>query len=67
MPIEPMWSAAKIAAYMGVNVQTVYRWMWEGLLPTMKVGNTRRAKQSDVQRLVNKRQADMERGIVDSD
>lgn len=53
-PIEVMWSPAKVAAYMGINVETVYRMVRDGRLPnTVKLGGVLRIPQSDVQNAVN--------------
>ena len=66
-PIEPMWSAARIATYMSVDVQTVYRWMWNGRIKSVKVGNVRRVPQSEVQRLVNESRGKLEEKALQED
>lgn len=57
-PIEVMWSAAKVASYIGVNTLTIYRWIKEGQIHDFrKMGRTIRIPQSEVQRLMNAQKA----------
>jgi excisionase family DNA binding protein len=65
-PIEPMWSPGRIADYMGVDVQTVRRWIWAGKMTSVKVGNVRRVPQSEVHRLVNGQRAKLEKKALEN-
>lgn len=62
-PVEVMWSPAKVAAYMGLNVETVYRMLKRGdIQNAVRLGGAIRIPQSEVQRLVNEKRIDIAEG-----
>lgn len=42
---------SEAAAYLRVHYETVRRWCRDGLLPTTRVGHTRRVRRQDLDRL----------------
>ena len=54
--LEPLWSVADVAEYLGVPVKTLYQWryMREGP-PALRVGRHVRYRRRDVERWVEER------------
>lgn len=51
VPIEPLWTAVDLAAYLGIPVKTLYQWRWRGDGPPVrKIGRHLRYDPADVRR-----------------
>jgi predicted DNA-binding transcriptional regulator AlpA len=49
--VEPLWTAADLAHYLGIPVKTLYQWKWRGEGPPFrKVGRHLRYDPADVRR-----------------
>lgn len=46
----------QVAEFFGVNRSTVYRWEKQGLLKSVKIGNMKRFKATDVKAFADQRQ-----------
>lgn len=47
--LDPLWTPAQLADYLGIPVQTLYDWNWKGAGPTpIKVGRHLRYRESDI-------------------
>ena len=49
--LETLWSPKKLAAFLGVHRGTIYRWIYEGKVKTIRVGGGRRILQSEVYKI----------------
>lgn len=64
--VEVMWSPAKAAAHLGLNVQTVYRMIKRGEIQNvMRLGRIVRIPLSEIQRLTNNVRRGIEVGAID--
>jgi predicted DNA-binding transcriptional regulator AlpA len=51
VPVEPLWTAADLAHFLGVPVKTLYQWKWRGEgPPARKIGRYLRYDPAEVQR-----------------
>lgn len=49
--VEPLWTPADLAIYLGIPVRTLYQWKWRGDGPPVrKVGRHLRYDPADVRR-----------------
>lgn len=48
---EPMWTIDQFAKYMSINRVTVYRWIKNGDLKPIRIGNRLRVPMSEVKRM----------------
>lgn len=56
--LDPLWTPAQLAEYLGVPVQTLYDWRWKGVGPTpLKVGRHLRYRESDIKAWLDVRTA----------
>jgi excisionase family DNA binding protein len=47
-PDTRLWSVKEVARFVRVEPITVYRWMWDGKLPSLKIGKSRRIHPLDL-------------------
>lgn len=52
--IEPLMTVKEVADTFKVSRNTVYEWANTGVLPSVKVGGTRRFREQDVRDLIEK-------------
>ena len=65
MTDDPLMSVTDLAAYLNVNISTVYQWSQHGQIPAMKVGNLWRYRRSDIEEWLNgRRSPPVEREVV---
>ena len=48
---EPIWSAERLATFMGINRKTVYRWIKAGKIKALGISGCHRIPMSEVQRI----------------
>jgi excisionase family DNA binding protein len=48
MSIEPLWTVADVASYLGVSERTVRVWQTHGRIPFVKIGGTVRFNREDL-------------------
>lgn len=51
---EGMWDAEEVAAFLKVDKDSVYRWVAQGRLPSVKVGRLTRFRPEDVRSVAEK-------------
>ena len=49
--LETLWSPKKLASFLEVHRSTIYRWIHEGKVKTIRVGGGRRILQSEVYKI----------------
>jgi excisionase family DNA binding protein len=49
--VSEVLTLSEAAAYLRVHYETVRRWCRDGLLPTTRLGHTRRVRRQDLDRL----------------
>ena len=49
--LETLWSPKKLAAFLGVHRGTIYRWIYEGKVKTIRVGGGVKIPQSEVYKI----------------
>ena len=55
MTDEPLMSVKELAAYLQVDMSTIYLWSQRGQIPAMKVGNMWRYRRSEIEEWLNQR------------
>ena len=50
-PKDPLMSVNEVADVLGFHRHSIYRWCYDGTIPSVKVGNRRRIRWSDVKRM----------------
>ena len=55
MTDDPLMSVKELAAYLQVDISTVYLWSQRGQIPAMKVGNMWRYRRSEIEEWLNQR------------
>jgi PTS system nitrogen regulatory IIA component len=53
MTDEPLMSVRELAAYLQVDMSTIYLWSQRGQIPAMKVGNMWRYRRSEIEEWLN--------------
>jgi PTS system nitrogen regulatory IIA component len=46
---DPLMSVREIAAYLNVNISTIYMWSQKGQIPAMKIGTMWRYRRSEIE------------------
>lgn len=49
--IETLWSPKKLASFLGVHRNTVYRWIYEGRVKAIRVGGGVKIPQSEIYKI----------------
>jgi PTS system nitrogen regulatory IIA component len=57
MTDEPLMSVRELAAYLQVDMSTIYLWSQRGQIPAMKVGNMWRYRRSEIEEWLNQRRS----------
>jgi PTS system nitrogen regulatory IIA component len=55
MTDDPLMSVREIAAYLNVNISTIYMWSQKGQIPAMKIGTMWRYRRSEIEDWLNQR------------
>ncbi len=51
---EQLLTVNEVADFLGLNPQTIYRWIWSGKIPSIKIGRAVRIKFDDLQQTLDK-------------
>ena len=57
MTDEPLMSVRELAAYLQVDMSTIYLWSQRGQIPAMKVGKMWRYRRSEIEEWLNQRRS----------